>query len=83
MLFSFLHVVLDEALDEEPHPHKRKNDGAFFQLVPHNPKVQHQSDSLMDHWGKEDVVMCLAHARQTQSTSVPGKLSVGNLQKTC
>lgn len=63
----FTDVKMYEALTEGPHPHKHKNDGGFFQLVPHNPKVYNQSDSLKDQQGKKDTVMCPAHAHQTQS----------------
>lgn len=44
-------------------------------------KVHHQSETSMDWWEKNNVVMHLAHAQQTQSTSVLVKLSVRNLKK--
>lgn len=37
-------------------------------------KVNHQSDTSMGQRGKDDVVMHLGHAQQTQSTSVLVKL---------
>lgn len=83
LLVFFKRIVLDEAQIEGPHPQKHKNDVEFFQLLPYNPKVHHQSDTSVDRQGKEDVVMHLAHAQQTQSTSVPVKLSVRSFKKTC
>lgn len=77
-VFFFKHIVLDEAWIAGPHPQKHKNNVEFFQLLPYNPKgapLGAQSDTSMVWRGKEDVVMHLAHAQQTQSNSGLGKLS--------